>query len=68
MTFLDVAGIECIYALTKQVIFAVTDEDLKEDEDKLAIVLERQLSYFSDTVAERKGKIQFNSLGSCGVV
>lgn len=37
-----------IYALTKNVIFAVTDEELKEGEDKLAIVLERQLSHFSD--------------------
>ncbi|KAL9094719.1 MAG: hypothetical protein Q9165_002989 [Trypethelium subeluteriae] len=41
-------GIVCIYALTKRVIFAVADEKLKEGEDKLAIVLERQLSYFSD--------------------
>ncbi|KAH7348172.1 kinase-like domain-containing protein [Pyrenochaeta sp. MPI-SDFR-AT-0127] len=41
-------GIVCIYALTKRVIFAVGDEELKEGEDKLAIVLERQLSYFSD--------------------
>lgn len=29
-------------------IFAVADEELKDGEDKLAIVLERQLSYFSD--------------------
>jgi serine/threonine protein kinase len=34
--------------LTRRVIFAVADEELKEGEDKLAIVLERQLSYFSD--------------------
>lgn len=34
--------------MTKQVIFAVGDEELKEGEEKLAIVLERQLSYFSD--------------------
>lgn len=39
---------QCIYALTKQVIFAVGDEELEEGEDKLASVLERQLSYFSD--------------------
>lgn len=39
---------QCIYALNKRVIFAVADEELKEGEDKLAIVLERQLSYFSD--------------------
>ncbi|KAF1816968.1 kinase-like protein [Eremomyces bilateralis CBS 781.70] len=41
-------GIVCIYALTKRVIFAVADEELKDGEDKLAVVLERQLSYFSD--------------------
>ncbi|KAF1840662.1 kinase-like protein [Cucurbitaria berberidis CBS 394.84] len=41
-------GIVCIYALTKRVIFAVADEELEEGVDKLAIVLERQLSYFSD--------------------
>ncbi|KAF1950066.1 kinase-like protein [Byssothecium circinans] len=41
-------GVVCIYALTKRVIFAVADEELKEGEVKLAIVLERQLSYFSD--------------------
>jgi serine/threonine protein kinase len=34
--------------LTKRVIFAVTDEEVKEGEEKLAIVLQRQLSYFSD--------------------
>lgn len=32
----------------KKVIFAVADGDLKEGEEKLAIVLERQLSYFSN--------------------
>ncbi|RMZ77206.1 hypothetical protein DV738_g4488, partial [Chaetothyriales sp. CBS 135597] len=36
---------ERIYALTKRVIFAVGDE---EPEDKQAVVLQRQLSYFSD--------------------
>lgn len=39
---------QCIYAVLKRVIFAVGDEELKEGEDKLAIILERQLSYFSD--------------------
>lgn len=39
---------QCIYAVTKRVIFAVADEELEEGEDKLAIVLERQLSYFSN--------------------
>lgn len=32
---------QCIYALTKRVILAVAEEELKEGEDKLAIVLER---------------------------
>ncbi|KAH8723994.1 kinase-like domain-containing protein, partial [Phaeosphaeriaceae sp. PMI808] len=41
-------GIVCIYALTKRVIFAVEDGELGEGEEKLAIVLDRQLSYFSD--------------------
>lgn len=34
--------------MTKRVIFAVGDEELKEGEEKLAIVLQRQLSYFAD--------------------
>ena len=37
-----------LYALTRWVIFAVGDDELKEGEEKLAVVLERQLSYFSD--------------------
>ncbi|KAF2815025.1 kinase-like protein [Mytilinidion resinicola] len=41
-------GVVCIYALTKRVIFAVGDDELNEGEDKLAIVLERQISYFCD--------------------
>ena len=39
---------QCIYTLMKRVVLAVAEEELKEGEDKLAIVLERQLSYFSD--------------------
>ena len=34
--------------MTQQVIFAVGKSELAEDEDKLAIVLERQISYFAD--------------------
>ncbi|KAK5133296.1 hypothetical protein LTR08_008030 [Meristemomyces frigidus] len=41
-------GIVCIYAITQQVIFAVDESELSEGEDKLAIVLERQISYFAD--------------------
>jgi len=32
----------------KQVIFAVSDEKLGEGEERLAVVLERQISYFAD--------------------
>ncbi|KAF2692015.1 calcium/calmodulin dependent protein kinase [Lentithecium fluviatile CBS 122367] len=42
-------GIVCIYALTKRVIFAVEKEELEDGcVEELAIVLERQLSYFAD--------------------
>ncbi|KAK3618636.1 hypothetical protein LTR22_026300 [Elasticomyces elasticus] len=41
-------GIVCIYAVTQQLIFAVDESELSEGEDKLAIVLERQISYFAD--------------------
>lgn len=37
-----------MYAVTKRVIFAVADEELAEGEEKLAHILERQLSYFAD--------------------
>lgn len=42
---------QCIYALTKRVIFCVIKEELGEDEELLSIVLERQLSYFGDQEA-----------------
>ncbi|KAK2733738.1 hypothetical protein FQN57_001965 [Myotisia sp. PD_48] len=38
----------CIYAVHKRVIFAVGDEELDEGVDRLAIVLERQISYFAE--------------------
>ncbi|RMD39582.1 hypothetical protein DV735_g5538, partial [Chaetothyriales sp. CBS 134920] len=41
-------GVVCIYVLTKRVIFAVGDKEAQEPEDKQAIVLQCQLSYFSD--------------------
>ncbi|KAH6710896.1 calcium/calmodulin dependent protein kinase [Leptodontidium sp. MPI-SDFR-AT-0119] len=41
-------GIVCIYAVTKQVIFSIEGEDLGEGEEPLAVVLERQISYFAD--------------------
>jgi hypothetical protein len=34
--------------MTKEVIFAVKEEDLKEGEEPLAVILERQISYFAD--------------------
>lgn len=39
---------QCIYAVLKRVIFAVSEEELGEGEEKLAVVLERQISYFAD--------------------
>jgi len=39
---------KCIYAITKQVIFAVGEEDLEAGEEPLAVILERQISYFAD--------------------
>ncbi|OAT04987.1 serine/threonine protein kinase, variant 3 [Blastomyces gilchristii SLH14081] len=38
----------CIYAMHKRVIFAVGEEELDEGVDPLAIVIERQISYFAD--------------------
>lgn len=39
---------QCIYAVLKRVIFAVDEDQLGEDEVPLAVVLERQISYFAD--------------------
>jgi serine/threonine protein kinase len=39
---------ECIYVMTKQIIFAVEEEDLEDGEEPLAVILERQISYFAD--------------------
>ncbi|RMD42378.1 hypothetical protein DV735_g2739, partial [Chaetothyriales sp. CBS 134920] len=52
-------GVVCIYAVTKTVIFAVDEEELKEGEDKLAVVLERQLSYFADGIDDLEGLLQY---------
>ncbi|KAL8928756.1 MAG: hypothetical protein Q9208_001534 [Pyrenodesmia sp. 3 TL-2023] len=41
-------GIVCIYAVLKRVIFAVDEEELREGEDVLSVVLTRQMSYFAD--------------------
>ena len=39
---------QCIYAVFKRVIFAVDEEELADGEEPLAVVLERQISYFAD--------------------
>ncbi|OJZ92141.1 hypothetical protein ASPFODRAFT_55764 [Aspergillus luchuensis CBS 106.47] len=38
----------CIYVVHKRVIFAVGDDELDEGIDRLAVVIERQISYFAD--------------------
>ncbi|GKZ22531.1 hypothetical protein AbraIFM66951_006485 [Aspergillus brasiliensis] len=38
----------CIYVVYKRVIFAVGDDELDEGIDRLAVVIERQVSYFAD--------------------
>ena len=39
---------QCIYTVLKRVIFAVDEKELAEGEELLAVVLERQISYFAD--------------------
>ncbi|KAM5449678.1 hypothetical protein MaudCBS49596_004799 [Microsporum audouinii] len=41
-------AIVCIYAVHKKVIFAVDESELGEGEEKLARVIERQISFFAD--------------------
>jgi serine/threonine protein kinase len=41
-------ALQCIYAITKRVVLAVDEEQIPEGIELLDIVLERQLSYFSD--------------------
>lgn len=41
-------ALQCIYAITKRVVLAVDEEEIPEGIELLDIVLERQLSYFSD--------------------
>ncbi|KAH8425609.1 uncharacterized protein LDX57_003358 [Aspergillus melleus] len=38
----------CIYAIHKRVVFAVGEDELDEGVDPLAVVIERQISYFAD--------------------
>ncbi|PSN71893.1 hypothetical protein BS50DRAFT_237935 [Corynespora cassiicola Philippines] len=38
----------CIYAIHKRVIFAVGEDELEEGVEPLAVVIERQISYFAD--------------------
>jgi serine/threonine protein kinase len=39
---------KCIYVMTKQIIFAIDEAELEEGEEPLAVILERQMSYFAD--------------------
>ncbi len=39
---------QCIYAVLKRVIFAVSQDELAEGVEPLSVVLERQISYFVD--------------------
>jgi serine/threonine protein kinase len=41
-------ALQCIYAITKRMVLAVDEEEIPEGIELLDIVLERQLSYFSD--------------------
>ncbi|KAF2142627.1 uncharacterized protein K452DRAFT_226940 [Aplosporella prunicola CBS 121167] len=41
-------GIVCIYAILGRVIFAVGKEELSDDVEPQAIIIERQISYFAD--------------------
>ena len=49
-----------IYAVHKRVIFAIGEHELEEGLEPLAIVLERQISYFAD---ENGLDMLFNHLG-----
>lgn len=49
---------QCIYAMTKRVIFAVDEDKVPEGIEVLDIVLERQLSYFSN-LEGTEGLIQY---------
>ncbi|KAA6413530.1 MAG: serine threonine kinase [Lasallia pustulata] len=53
-------GVVCIYAVHKRVIFAIGEHELEEGLEPLAIVLERQISYFAD---EDGLDMLFNHLG-----
>ncbi|KAJ5105908.1 hypothetical protein NUU61_003255 [Penicillium alfredii] len=44
----DMKADNCLYAVHKHIIFAVGEEELDERVDPLAIVIERQISYFGD--------------------
>ncbi|WPH03381.1 Hypothetical protein R9X50_00626000 [Acrodontium crateriforme] len=42
------SGIVCIYAITRLIVHFVDEAELPEGVDKLAVVLERQISLFAD--------------------
>lgn len=41
-------GIVCVYAVTKRLIFAVDKDEIEEGSDVLAVILQRQFSYFAE--------------------
>ncbi|KAF2768659.1 kinase-like protein [Teratosphaeria nubilosa] len=43
-------GLVCIYAMTRILPFAVDESELPEDIEPLAVVLERQISYFAEDI------------------
>ena len=44
----DTLFLDCTYAMTNQVIFAIGEDDVEEGEEPLAVILERRISYFAD--------------------
>ncbi len=40
--------LQCIYAVLKRVVFAVSPDELTEGVEPLSVVLERQIPYFAD--------------------
>ena len=39
---------QCVYAVTKRLIFAVDKDEIEEGSDVLAVILQRQFSYFAE--------------------
>jgi serine/threonine protein kinase len=39
---------QCVYAVTKKLIFAVAEDEVEGGSDVLAVIMQRQFSYFAD--------------------